>query len=397
MPTVLKRLIYIILFQILIYSFFTEWLISLLDNTPINYYLELIVFIFLFIPLFLINQNKEKRIFYEIHIKSILPFTIFYILLPILHFLILFKYEIFNRRIGTETIALIYGDMNGLDKFFMKIYDNSQFAYLIICFYILRFNKKFQYRSIFKFVYLINFFYVIIFSLFNSRASLIIFILLFYIVDGFFLQISKKLVRKLLFFGISFFVIVSSIRYIPLMILENVQIKDIVKNEIIYRANCSRFFNEVYEATSNKGFLYGETITTPFLSLSAIMGSENAKDKIRNAETGSKQYILNNFLYKDNKDDCSCAVVDSYVNFGIVGIIFLTLIYFVWLLFLYKLMHFKYLKTHHFLMIIIFIFSILLYEIDGFSILFSFIKFIPIIIIYFIFNPVNFKRVNIEK
>ena len=157
MPILLKRLLTIILLQFLIYSFFTEWCISFIDNTPVNFYLEFLVFIFLFLPLFLIRQIKSKNIYYEMQIKKALPFSLLYIVLPVLHFLILIKYEIFNRRIGTETIALIYGDMNGIDKFFMRIYDYSQFSYLIICFYVLRFIKVFKYRTFFKYVFFINF------------------------------------------------------------------------------------------------------------------------------------------------------------------------------------------------------------------------------------------------
>ena len=393
MPILLKRLLTIILLQFLIYSFFTEWCISFIDNTPVNFYLEFLVFIFLFLPLFLIRQIKSKNIYYEMQIKKALPFSLLYIVLPVLHFLILIKYEIFNRRIGTETIALIYGDMNGIDKFFMRIYDYSQFSYLIICFYVLRFIKVFKYRTFFKYVFFINFCYIVIFALFNSRASLIILLLLFYIIDGIFFQITYKSKKKLLIIGIIFFILSSAIRYIPLLVVTNIEVKDIVKSEILYRANCSKFFNEVYENTLQKGFLYGKTITTPFLSLSAIMGNEVAKDKIRNAETGSKQYILSNFLYKDNKDECSCAVVDSYVNFGVFGIILLLIIYLFWVFTIFKIIYLKTLYTYHFLMIILLTSSILLYEIDGFSLLFSFLKFIPIIILYIIFNPIKLKRV----
>jgi hypothetical protein len=284
-----------ILLQFLIYSFFTEWYINILDSTPVNFYLEFIVFIFLFLPLFLLRQLKGKNLYYELQINKALPFSLLYLVLPLLHFLILIKYEIFNRRIGTETIAIIYGDMNGLDKFFMRIYDYSQFAYLIISFYVLRFVKSFKYRIIFKYVFLLNFCYIIVFALFNSRASLVILIILFYVIDGLFLQITNKSKRILLIIGIIFFAISSAIRYIPLLVLTDTSVKDVFKNEVLYRVNCSKFFNEVYETTKQKGFLYGETITTPFLSLSAIVGSEAAKDKIRNAETGSKQFILSNF------------------------------------------------------------------------------------------------------
>jgi hypothetical protein len=101
MPILLKRLISIILFQIFIYSFFTEWSISILDNIPVNYFLEIIVFIFLFLPLFALKSIKQKIIKYEFKINNVLPFILFYVFLPIAHFLILIKYEIFNRRIGT--------------------------------------------------------------------------------------------------------------------------------------------------------------------------------------------------------------------------------------------------------------------------------------------------------
>jgi len=392
MPILLKRLLTIIILQFFIYSFFTEWLISFLDNIRVNFYLEFIILIFLFLPLLLFRQIKGKNIHFEMQIKNALPFSLLYLILPLLHFLILIKYEIFNRRIGTETISLIYGDMNGVDKFIMRTYDFSQFAYLIICFYVLRLVKFFKYRSFFKFIYLINFCYIIIFSLINSRASLIIFLVLFYIIDGLFFQISKNFKRNLFIISVALFFIASGIRYMPQIIINNVEIKDIIKNELLYRANCSNLLNEVYETTKYKGFLYGETITTPFLSFRAIMGSELAKDKIRNAETGSKQYILSNYLNKDNKDDCSCTVVDSYVNFGIFGIILLSLMYLTWIYIIYKLIYLKNLKSYHLLMIILFTSSLLIYENDGFSLLFSFVKFIPIIILYIIFNPIALKR-----
>jgi oligosaccharide repeat unit polymerase len=397
MPILLKRLVYLLLIQILIYSFFTEWSIAILDNVSINYYLQFIVFVFLFIPLLSLTFFKTKTIKYDFKIKNVLPFLILYIFLPILHFLILIKYEIFNRRIGTQTIALVYGDMNGFDKFLMRIYDFSQFAFIIICYFTLKNLKSFKHRTLFKIVFYFNFAYIILFSLFNSRASLIVLFLLIFIIDGLFNHIAKRTKKILIIFGLLFFIIASSIRYIPLIIVSDVDIKDILKNEFLYRANCSKFFNEVYDATNNKGLLYGETITTPFLSLKAIFGSEIAKEKIRNAETGSKQYILSNFLQKDNKDDCSCAVVDPYVNFGFTGIIILTLLYFFWIFVIYKLIHLHTIKTYQLALIIFLTSSIMLYEIDGFSLLFSFVKFVPVLFLYFILNPVILKRVNIEK
>lgn len=393
MPILLKRLLSVILLQIFIYSFFTEWSISILDNIPINIILELIIFTFLFLPLLLLKLIKSKKINYEFKTNNVLPFLIFYIILPILHLLILIKYEIFNRRIGTETIALIYGDMNGLDKFIMRIYDFSQFSFIIICFLTLKYVKAFRYRNLFLFVFYINLFYIIIFALFNSRASLVVLLISLFIIDGLFNLISKKFKKILLIFGLFFFVLASAIRYIPQIVIFGSDFKDIAKNEFLYRANCSIFFNEVYEATKYKGFLYGETITTPLLSIKAIFGSESAKNKIRYAETGSKQFILSNYLHKDNKDECSCAVVDTYVNFSFIGIIFLTLIYFFWIFIIYKLIHFNYMKTYHLVMIILLTSSIMLYEIDGFSLLFTFIKFIPIVLIFYILNPISLKRI----
>lgn len=393
MPILLKRLLSIILSQIFIYSFFTEWSISILDNIPINYFLEIIVFIFLFLPLFALKSIKQKIINFEFKINNVLPFIFFYIFLPIVHFLILIKYEIFNRRIGTETIALIYGDMNGLDKFIMRIYDFSQFPFIIIAFLTLKFVKTFKYRTLFKLVFYLNFLYITIFALFNSRASLVVLFIMLFIIDGLFNLITKKQKKIFIILGMFFFITASAIRYIPQVVIFGTDFKDIAKNEFLYRTNCSKFFNEVYEATNYKGLLYGETITTPFLSLKAIFGSEVAKEKIRYAETGSKQYILSNFLHKDNKDDCSCAVVDSYVNFGFLGIILLSFIYLFWIFIIYKLVHMNNMKTYHLTLIILLTSSIMLYEIDGFSLLFSFVKFIPIVFIYYILNPISLKRV----
>jgi hypothetical protein len=129
------------------------------------------------------------------------------------------------------------------------------------------------------------------------------------------------------------------------------------------------------------------------LSVKAIFGNESAKDKIRDAETGSKQFILSNFLHKDNKDECSCAVVDTYVNFSFFGIILLTSIYFFWIFIIYKLIHLNNMKTYHLVMIILLTSSIMLYEIDGFSLLFTFLKLIPIVVIFYILNPISLKRV----
>jgi hypothetical protein len=395
MPLLLKRLIYILLTQIFIYSFFTEWSIAILDNLSVNFYLQIIVFIFLVIPLVCLTFLRVKTYKFEFEIKNVLPFILTYIFLPVVHFLILVKYEIFNRRIGTETIALVYGDMNGIDKFLMRIYDFSQFAYLIICFFILKYALSFRYRTTFKIVFYFNFAYITIFSLFNSRASLVVLFLLIFIIDGLFNSISKRAKKLFIILGLFFFVTASSIRYVPLLLIADVEVNDIFKNEFLLRANCSKFFNEVYDATKSKGLLYGETISTPFLSLRAIFGSESAKDKIRNAETGSKQYILSNFLYKDNKDDCSCAVVDSYANFGVFGIIILNVIYMFWMFFIFKIINFPIIKSYQLLLLIFITSSIMLYEIDGFSLLFSFVKITPVLILYYFLNPVILKRIYV--
>ena len=386
------------LIQIFVYSFLSEWILSYIDNTQINITQEFIVFIFFFLPIFfvyyLFNTSSKKSI-YEIEVQYPLPISFVFLLLPIIYILILYKYDILTRRIGTENIAIIYGDMNSLDKLFMKLYDQSQYIYLLLAFYTIRLNRRFKFRFFFKFVFNLNLICLAIFSAFNSRTAVLFFVLLVFLFDTLFNSIKSNIKYKFLIIATFFFILVSSIRYAPLLYLnDNSIIKEVAKNEILLRVNCTLLFKEVVDATTTKGYLWGKTMTNPLLSLFAIMGDESSKEKIRIAETGSKQYLLSYYLQKDNRDDCSCMVVDSFANFGVFGILFSCLLIVMWVLFIYYLGNIGTLTSLRFSLITIFVFSIFFYESDGLSLFFNFIKYLPGAVLITILRPVNIKRVS---
>lgn len=395
MPNLLRRIIIILLLQIFLYSFITEWFIVIFDGVELNITMEIAIFILLVIPLFYIFNLKKSNIKYEIFINNILPITLIFFILPFLHFFILYKYDILNKRIGTESLALIYGDMGGLDKLIMKLYDTTQFFFIIIGFYILKSNKNIKYKRIFKFTFILNTIYILTMSITSSRSALIIFLILFYIVDGMFGFITKRIKNKLLILGMTFFILISFVRYIPMILLSNsIDLNDVLKNEFLYRANCSQFLNEVYTASRFKGYLYGETVSTPFLTLKSILGDEKAKEKIGDADTGSKQFILSNYLGKDNKDECSCVAVDSFVNFGFMGILILLFIYLFWIFLINKILQKKIINTFYFTLILSVLSTILLYETDGLSLIFAIIKFIPAIFLFTILSPLSIHKIQ---
>ena len=200
--------------------------------------------------------------------------------------------------------------------------------------------------------------------------------------------------KKIFAFGFIIFFIVSTLRYLPLILYTNIDTKEIFVNEYLYRTNCSVFLNDVYLTSKTKPFLLGKTFSNPFLSLQSMLGDETAKSKIANAETGSKQYILSNFLGVDQKDICSCAVVDTYANFYYFGIIILFLIYLFWFIFLFILLNLKILNTFHITLIYAIISSIILYETDGLSLIFDIIKSAPLLFLFLFLNPVKLYRID---
>lgn len=399
MNLTLRRLVQLILLQCFIYSFLTEWITAYIENTNINFYLEFLILAFLFLPLSTLLLLKKTNVKYLIQINNVIPFAIIFLVLPFLHVSILLKYEIFSRRIGTENIALAYGDMNSIDKFIMKIYDLSQFIFLISSFYILKASTKFNGRYFLRLVFFINLIYLLIFTAFNGRSTFLILIITLLVTDGLFLSISNRTRKLFLTLSFVIFLIVSIIRYMPLIIINSgmSDTNDIVKNEILFRVNCSKLFNEVYEKSKQKGLLLGKTMINPLLSLQAMLGDEESKEKIRNAETGSKQYILSEYLQKSNKDDCSCVVVDSYVNFGFPGIFLLLIIYITWIIIMLQFFRRKILQSYHFCFILTIISSLILYEVDGLSLIFGIIKFLPVFLLFFILNPFRLIKVKIGE
>jgi len=385
--------------QIFIYSFFTEWISSYINNANINFTEESFVFFFFFIPIFLFFiyfKTYKSKYIYQIKVINPLLVSIIFFILPIIYFFILLKYDILSRRIGTENIAVIYGDMAFIDKSIMKLYDQSQYIYLIICFFSLRLNKNFKYRSFFKLIFIFNLFILAGFSLFNSRTAILFFVLLILLFDKLFNTISKKVKYKSILIASTFFLLVSIIRYAPTLYLKgNSSINEIATTEILNRVNCSTFFTEVVNATDKKGFLYGKSFPNPFLSIAALLGDEKSKEKIRVAETGSKQYLLNNYLQNNNKDDCSCMVVDSYANFGIFGIFYSALTIIFLLLVIYFIGSSNIISSSQFSMLIILIFSIFFYESDGMSVILSFIKYLPAVLLFWLLKPILiFKNLN---
>ncbi len=370
---------------------------SIIDKIEINLIQEIEIFLFFFFPIFIVYylfKSKVNTSKYKIELLNPLPISFIFLVLPIIYFFILYKYDILTRRIGTENIAIIFGDMNSLDKLFMKLYDQSQYIYLIIGFYTLRLNKKFKYRFFFKFVYSLNLLFLAVFSVFNSRTAVLFFVLLVFLFDTLFISIKTKIKYRFLLIASFFFILVSAVRYLPLFYLsDNSLVQDVAKNEILYRVNCTVLLKEVVDATQSKGFLYGKTMTNPLLSFFALLGDESSKEKIRIAETGSKQYILSNFLQKNNKDDCSCMAVDSYANFGIFGILFSSLVIILWISVIYNLGNVSEISSWRISLIMIFIFSIFFYEADGLSLLFNFIKYLPGAILIAILKPIKLRRV----
>lgn len=396
MTRLLSFFLKLFLFQIFIYSFLSEWILSYIDDTRINFLQEFEIFVFFFLPLLCAYFFFNSKLFkgsYKIEVKNPLSISIVFLLLPIIYFYILNKYDIVSRRIGTENIALLYADMNSLDKLFMKLYDQSQYIYLLICFYTLRQNRNFKFRNFFKFVFSLNIIFLGVLSVFNSRTAVLFFVLLVFLFDALFDCIKSKTKFRFLMIATFFFILVSGVRYAPLFFInDNSAIENVAKSEILIRVNCTLLFKEVVDATSYKGFLYGKTMANPFLSLFAVLGDESSKEKIRIAETGSKQYILSNFLQKENKDDCSCMVVDSYANWGIFGILFSAILIVLWAFVIYYLGNFEVISSWRFSLIIILIISMFFYESDGLSLMFNFIKYLPGAGLIAILRPVYLKR-----
>lgn len=388
------------LIQIFVYSFLSEWILSYIDNTRVNFLQEFEIFAFFFSPLlfaYFYFNSKSFKWDYKIQVNNPFAISVVFLILPIIYLFILNKYDIVSRRIGTENIALLYADMNSLDKLLMKIYDQSQYIYLILCFYTLRQNRAFKFRKFFKFVFSINIVFLGVLSVFNSRTAVLFFVLLVFLFDALFDCIKSNIKFRFLMIATFFFILVSLVRYAPLFFLDdNSAVQNVAKSEILNRVNCTLLFKEVVDATNYKGFLYGKTMSNPFLSLFAVLGDESSKEKIRIAETGSKQYILSNYLQKDNKDDCSCMVVDSYANWGIFGILFSAMLIVMWAFVIYYLGTCDVISSWRFSLIIIVIMSMFFYESDGLSLMFNFIKYLPGALLIAILKPVYIKRSFID-
>jgi len=88
-------------------------------------------------------------------------------------------------------------------------------------------------------------------------------------------------------------------------------------------------------------------------------------------------------------------VVDSYANFGIFGIFYSALTIIFLLLVIYFIGSSNIISSSQFSMLIILIFSIFFYESDGMSVILSFIKYLPAVLLFWLLKPILiFKNLN---
>lgn len=396
----IRSYIFIIIIQILIYSFLSEYIINIIDeNNNVGWLTQTFILITFLLPLFFVYRlfENKKKIKYDVVLnpKSIFRLSVIFLVLPFLAIYINFKYDIFIRRIGTENVALIFSNLDFWSKIILRTYELSLIFFLLIALMIVKFKTNGESYRFLTIVFIFNLIYFLVFSLLNSRGSIFYLLFMVFALDSWFNLFSKNAKNKLKYFAIFFFITVSIIRYVPLFFIgRGDEINKVLVDETIYRLNCSENLNQVKTEVDKNGFLFGSSFQNPLTGFLAITGDEKAKTRIENANTGSKQYILQNVLVSDLRDCPSCIMIDGYANFGYLGFVFIFLFLLFWIFILYIFSLRKTLNSLSFTIILTIVYSTFPYELDGFALITPIFRFIPVFFIFVLINPLKLIKSN---
>ena len=306
--------------EILIYLLISP-VIRLFFDEAVDYnYYFLIFFIFymgyvisIYFPFRLKGCNRE----HQVVINFTLPGKLVAIVFACLYIYISIKNGIVNRRLGTESMAVIFANLGLFDLAVLRIQE--------ICFPImLAFSLRvFISPTKISFAdYALLFFLLLSWTfsgaLFSRTAAIINILSVLLLLQN---SISKAVIKKYsgiaLGIGLLFFVVISAVRYYP---NEEINTKELMFSEFAKRSDGL----ELSSLIVNKyGYsIFGETFSAwgpPIIS--AVPFLDEAKEFKENALTTAKSYILTEELDLPFKDYNSFVTTDLYLATGLFGLL----------------------------------------------------------------------------
>ena len=308
--------------QFIIYLLVVPFLRSEFTIIDFNYswYLAIVSIFCLFIGSFLFklffNNNKLKNQSFSVEFTDfgvvILSFWV------ISSFLVLYKYNLFNRRIGTEDLAELF---SSIPSYFLIIYRSLEIslAFIALLIFLDIKNKGFTKKN--KWLLFILIFYLFSSGALFSRALLLLFVItVFALLQNI---LNRKLFKKKLYFGflwgLIFFIFITIFRMGSES--ENRDLSQYFQNEFLQRVDGLELISRIDSLDSMAiSGINPIAILIPFIA--SIPFNNSAVILKKEGLTSIKAVALNDSLVINLKDYNSFIIFDSYYIGGIFLLIF---------------------------------------------------------------------------
>jgi hypothetical protein len=374
---------------------------------------QLVFFLIPFFAIYLALATPRARshiVAVEVSAKRMLFLSAAFLAYDITYWVTVARLDLFTRRLGTDVIAELFGQLSLHELFVLRFHDTTVFLFPALFLVIALRATDRHIRRIGKFLLTVAVASLLVHTLLNSRLQLVVGAFALAVV---FMRLRPPLGRRVLVKAGSTFVLVTLLLMASTYAirenrdwfgaagpddaaadrLERLGDPSHMANEWIKRLDCVDLVNTIKPSLSRSGFAKGEAWRVPFYMLfGAFLDSEEYAAVKAEGLTTAKAWLLDRHTMIGLRDYYSCALTDAFGNFGYFGYLLAAFYFAIVILVAERLLYSA--RPNALLLGIALLVHVVVFEAELFTQLFGWLKFAPAVVALMFLNPIRSMKLS---
>jgi len=369
---------------------------------------QLVFFLIPFFAIYLALATPRVRshiVAVEVSPKRMLFVSVAFLAYDITYWVTIARLDLLTRRIGTDVIAGLFGQLSLYELFVLRFHDTTVFLFPALFLIIALRATDRSIARIGKFLLAVAIASLLVHTLLNSRIQLVLGAVTLATV---FMRLRPPLGRRVLVKAGTMFVVVAlglmAFTYVirenrdwfgaagidegPADRLERLTDPGTLANEWIKRLDCVDLINTIEPSLSRSGFAKGEAWSVPFYMLfGAFVDSDTYAAVKAEGVTTAKAWLLERHTTLGLRDYYSCALTDAFGNFGYFGYLLAAFYFAIVILVAERLLYSS--RPNALLVGVALLMHVALFEAELFTHMFGWLKFAPAVLALIALNPIR--------